>query len=193
MLQLASEENMSDKLFGNQSIIVNLDVDPFLFDRLKQVVQAGFSVAEINTSDENLLKKILQEFPSLRIGAGNIISTQQLENCYLAGAHFVSSPGFLPAIAQTAAIYSINYLPGVATISEAMQVMALGCHQARPYPATLSFCALLNKCLPMLRLFPAEIEWEEAEHYLNLPAVAAVSIVNPDSKHLNALSTAVLA
>jgi len=182
---------MTNELLGNQSIIVTLDVDPFLFDRLGKIAQAGFAVAEINTSDAVLLGKILQEFPSLRIGAGNVINTQQLESCYQAGAHFVSSPGFLPAIVQTAAVYSINYLPGIATISEAMQVMALGCHQARPYPSTLSFCALLNKCLPMLRLFPAEIEWDEAEHYLTLPAVAAISILNPESKQLTALSSTV--
>ncbi|MBA2651994.1 MAG: multidrug DMT transporter permease, partial [Tatlockia sp.] len=163
---------MSDKLFGNQLIIVTLDVDALLFERLEQIVQAGFSVVEINCSEQELLKKILNDFPALRVGAGNIISTQQLEQCFQAGVHFVSSPGFLPAIAQTAAIYSINYLPGIATMSEAMQVMALGCHQARPYPADLLFCASLNKCLPMLRLFPAEIEWNEAEHYLSLPAVA---------------------
>jgi len=190
---LFTGKKMTDKLFSNQSIIVTLDVDALLFERLKQISQAGFSVVEINTSDEILLKKLVHDFPALRIGAGNIINTQQLENCYQAGAHFVSSPGFLPAIAQTAAIYSINYLPGIATISEAMQVMALGCHQARPYPATLSFCALLNKCLPMLRLFPAEIEWDESEHYFSLPAVAAVSIINPTAKQLQALSAGVFA
>ena len=58
----------------------------------------------------------------------------------------------------------------------------------RPFPADLAFCTVLNKCLPDLRLFPAEIEWEEAEHFLNLPAVAAVSIHNPDKKQLTALS-----
>ncbi|WP_028389583.1 multidrug DMT transporter permease [Legionella fairfieldensis] len=184
---------MTDKLFGNQSIIVTLDVDALLFDRLRQITHAGFSVIEINCNEQGLLKKILQDFPALRVGAGNIINTQQLEDCYNAGVHFVSSPGFLPSIAQTASIYSINYLPGIATISEAMQVMALGYHQARPYPANLDFCASLNKCLPMLRLFPAEIEWDEAEHYLNLPAVAAVSILNPESEHLNALSAGVFA
>ncbi|MFA5959433.1 MAG: multidrug DMT transporter permease [Tatlockia sp.] len=184
---------MNDKLFVNQSIIVTLDVDALLFERLKQIAQAGFSVVEINCSEKGLLTKILQDFPALRVGAGNIITTQQLEDCYHAGAHFVSSPGFLPAIAQTAAIYSINYLPGIATLSEAMQVMALGYHQARPYPANLAFCASLNKCLPMLRLFPAEVEWDEAEHYLSLPAVAAVSILNPESKHLTALSAGVFA
>ncbi|KTD16406.1 keto-hydroxyglutarate aldolase [Legionella jordanis] len=192
-MRLAANDIMTDKLFDNQSIIISLDVDAFLFDRLKQIAKAGFAAVEINSSEQMILKKVLNDFPALRVGAGNIISTQQLEDCYQAGVHFASSPGFLPAIAQTAAIYSVNYLPGIATISEAMQVMALGYHQARPYPANLSFCASLNKCLPMLRLFPAEVEWEEAEHYLSLPAVAAVSILNPEGKHLEALPGGVFA
>ncbi|MCP0914498.1 MULTISPECIES: multidrug DMT transporter permease [Legionella] len=178
---------MMEKLIGSQSIIITLDVDALLFDKLKQIAQAGYSVVEINCVDPVYLSTVLKDFPMLRIGAGNIIDVQQLENCYQAGVHFVTSPGFLPAIAQTANIYSINYLPGVATLSEAMQAMALGCHYVRPYPADLTFCTLLNKCLPLLRLFPAEIEMEEAEHFLNLPAVAAVSILNPESKHLRAL------
>lgn len=184
---------MTDKLFNTQTIIVTLDVDALLFNRLQQVAQAGFSAVEVNTHDESLLKAILQQFSTLRIGAANIISTHQLEHCYQAGIHFASSPGFLPAIAQTAAIYSMCYLPGIATLSEAMQVMALGYSQARPYPSTLSFCTLLNRCLPMLRLFPADIEWDEAEHYLSLPSVDAVSILNPESTQLSALSTAIFA
>jgi 2-dehydro-3-deoxyphosphogluconate aldolase/(4S)-4-hydroxy-2-oxoglutarate aldolase len=178
---------MMDKLIGTQSIIITLDVDAFLFDKLQQIVNAGFSVVEINCVEEALLQKVLNSFPSLRIGAGNIVTTQQLEICYQAGVHFVTSPGFLPAIAQTAAIYSINYIPGIATISEAMQAISVGCQHARPFPASLSFCTLLNKYLPLLRLFPAEVEWDEVEHFLNLPAVAAVSIINPELKQLCAL------
>jgi len=184
---------MMDKLIGSQSIIITLDVDALLFDRLQQIAQTDFSVIEINCVEQALLSKVLHDFPTLRIGAGNIIDTHQLEICYQAGAHFVTSPGFNPAIAQTANIYSINYLPGVATISEAMQAMSMGCQHVRPYPANLSFCTLLNKCLPLLRLFPAEIELEEAEHFLNLPAVAAVSILNPENKQLRALSSGVMA
>ena len=185
---------MINELFiSNESTIVTIDIDTSLFERLKQIAQAGFKTVEINSTDISLLQKITKEFPELRIGAGNIISTQQLEDAYQAGVHFASSPGFLPAIAQTASIYSMNYLPGIATISEAMQIMALGYQQARPYPTTLSFCTLINKCLPTLRLFPAEIEWDEAEHYLSLPSVAAISILNPDKKQLNALAAGVLA
>ncbi|KTD11094.1 keto-hydroxyglutarate aldolase [Legionella gratiana] len=181
-----------DKLLGNQSVIISLDVDNFLFERLEQIRETGFSLVEINSTDQKLLEQAIKHVPSIRIGAGTIIDTQQLENCYQAGVHFATSPGYLPAIAQTANVYSMNYLPGVATISEAMAAMSLGYMHVRPFPADLTFCTLLNKCLPNLRLFPAEIEWEEAEHFLNLPAVAAVSIHNPDAKQLNALTTSIL-
>lgn len=184
---------MSDKLFSNQSIIFILDVDALLFNRLQQIVDNDYAIVEINSHDPGLLSTIVKQFPSLRVGAGNVTMVDQLEKCYETGVHFVSSPGFLPAIAQTAAVYAINYLPGVATPSEAMQVMSYGYHQARPYPASLSFCTLLNKSLPTLRLFPAEIELEEAEHYLSLPSVSAISILNPEEKHLQMLANSVFA
>lgn len=182
-----------DNLLSNQSIIVSLDVDNLLFDRLQQIIEVGFSLVEINSTEEQLLSKIIKQFPNIKIGAGGIITTQQLEQCYQAGVHFASSPGFVPAIAQTASIYSMNYLPGVATISEAMAAMSIGYNQVRPFPANLAFCTLLNKCLPELNLYPAEIEWDEAEHFLNLPAVSAVSIHNPDKKQLTALSSGIIA
>lgn len=182
-----------DKLLSNQSVIVSLDVDKLLFDRLQQIIEAGFSLIEINSTEEKLLSQIIKQFPDSTIGAGGIINTDQLEQCYQAGVHFASSPGFVPAIAQTASVYSMNYLPGVATVSEAMAAMAIGYKQVRPFPASLAFCTLLNKCLPDLNLFPAEIEWDEAEHFLNLPAVTAVSIHNPNKKQLIALSSGIIA
>ncbi|BCA95902.1 2-dehydro-3-deoxyphosphooctonate aldolase [Legionella antarctica] len=181
-----------DKFLGNQSVIVSLDVDNFLFQRLEQIIDAGFNLIEINSTEQDLLSQIIKQYPNIKTGAGGIIDTQQLEICYQAGVHFASSPGLLPAIAQTANVYSMNYLPGVATISEAMTAMSLGYQHVRPFPATLDFCTLLNNALPSLNLFPAEIEWEDAEHFMNLPAVAAVTIHNPDQKQLNALSSAVL-
>lgn len=182
----------NETFLANESIIITIDVDKLLFERLNQISQLGFKTVEINSADTAVLQKIIKEFSQLYIGSGNIINTKQLEDAYQAGVHFATSPGFLPAIAQTASIYSMNYLPGIATISEAMQIMALGYQQARPYPSNLSFCTLINKCLPTLRLFPAEVEWDETEHYLSLPAVSAISILNPDKKQLNALSAGVV-
>jgi 2-dehydro-3-deoxyphosphogluconate aldolase/(4S)-4-hydroxy-2-oxoglutarate aldolase len=180
-----------EKLLNNQPVIISLDVDNLLFDRLQQVAQAGFNIVEINSRDKDLLSKAISRCPELKIGASGIISTEQLEQCYSAGVHFASSPGFLPAIAQTALIYSISYLPGVATISEAMAAMHLGYHHVRPYPARLDFCTILNRTLPNMSLFPAEVEMEEAEHFLNLPSVTAVSIHSPNKKQLGILATGV--
>ncbi|KTD22412.1 bifunctional 4-hydroxy-2-oxoglutarate aldolase/2-dehydro-3-deoxy-phosphogluconate aldolase [Legionella londiniensis] len=185
-----SEQQAMETLIDNQPYIITLDVDEFLFERLQKISQAGFAVAEINSVDEHVLGNVLKKFPQLKIGAGNIIDIQQLETCYQANVHFITSPGFLPALAQTANIYSIKYLPGIATISEAMQAMSFGCYHVRPYPASLAFCSALNKCLPKLRLYPAEIEWEEAEHFFNLPSVAAVSLLNPEYTQLTSLETA---
>ena len=175
---------MLDRLFENHSIIVTLDVDSLICDRLRQVVQAGLKIVEINSSDRTLLEKLIDMFPQVILGAGNIVTLAELENCQKAGVHFITSPGFVPEIAKTALVYALNYLPGIATLSEAMQMMNLGYTQARPYPATLSYCSLLNKCLPHLHLYPADIEYDEAEHYLSIPTVKAVSILNPEKKQL---------
>lgn len=180
---------INNQLFDHQSIIISLDVDNTLVERLKIISLSGFKFIEINSQDASLLHSLLNQFPDLKIGVGNIISVQQLEECGQAGFHFTSSPGFLPAIAQTAAVYSLNYFPGIATLSEAMQVMALGYLQAKPYPASLAFCALLNKNFPTLRLFPSEIEADEIEHYFTLPAVTAVSVLNPVKKQISNLAS----
>lgn len=184
---------LNDKLFTSHSIIISLDADSYLFEKLNQINCNEFPVVEINTYEPEILKKVIRDYPSLRVGAGNIINPQQLEASYEAGIHFASSPGFLPAIAQTASIYSINYIPGITTLSEAMQVLALGYYQAKPYPADLTFCNLLNKHLPRLRLFPADIEVNKVESYLNLPSVAAITLNNPEINQLETLSAGIFA
>jgi len=182
-----------DNITADQSIIISLDVDTFMFDKLQQIVEAGFSLVEINSVDQLFLKNAITTFPMLRIGASNIINTQQLDSCNEAKVHFITSPGYLPSIVQTACIYTINYLPGIATLSEALQAHEQGCKQVRPFPANLQFCTLLNKYLPDLKLFPAEIEIDEVEHYLSLPSVSAVSILNPEIKQLQTLRSSVFA
>lgn len=183
---------MLESLLGNQTMIISLDVDNTIFDRLNLIATAGFSLIEINYTDCKILKDIVNAYPTLTIGAGNITTLQQLENCYKLGLAFATSPGFLPALAQTASIYSMNYFPGIATLSEAMQIMSLGYTAARPLPASLSFCTLLNKYLPTLSLVPADLEFDEVEHFLNLPAVAAVTLHNPEQKILQMLSSGML-
>lgn len=172
-------------LLKTQSIIITLDVGTSLFAQLKQIQDAGFSVVELNNAEPAILIDALATYPSLRLGVSNILNTDQLEAAQKAGAHFGSSPGFMPNLIQTANIYNFHYLPGIATPSEAMQAAALGCQHVRPLPATLEFCTLLNKYLPNLRLFPADVVWNDAKKFLDLDAVSAVSVLNPELEHMN--------
>lgn len=167
-------------IITTQSLIITLDVDASLFTQLKKIQDAGFSVVELNNAEPAILIDALATYPNLRVGVSNLMNTDQLQKAQKAGAHFGSSPGFMPSLVQTANIYGFHYLPGVATPSEAMQATALGCQHVRPLPATQSLCMLLNKYLPNLRLFPADVTQEEAEKLLKLDSVSAVSLLNPD-------------
>ncbi|MCH9756609.1 MAG: bifunctional 4-hydroxy-2-oxoglutarate aldolase/2-dehydro-3-deoxy-phosphogluconate aldolase [Gammaproteobacteria bacterium] len=163
-----------------------------LFDKLRHIEKAGLSVVELNHIEPDILTQALNTYPSLRLGVGNILNTEQLEKAHEAGAHFASSLGFMPALVQTATVYGFHYLPGVATFSEAMQAATLGCQHVKPFPATLSFCTHLNKYLPGLRLFPTDVTEEEATALLQLPAVAAASLINPNLDMLKTLEPSVL-
>ncbi|MDF1646287.1 MAG: multidrug DMT transporter permease [Legionellaceae bacterium] len=177
--------------FGIESLIITLDADNALFDKLNQIKQSGLSVVEINNIEPNILTDALDTYPTLRIGVGNILNAEELEKAHQAGAHFTSSLGLIPDLVQTASVYGFHYLPGVATFSEAMFAASLGCQHVRPFPATHEFCTYLNKYLPTLRLFPAEVTEKEAMDLLELPSVSAASLINPNLEHLKTLETSV--
>jgi|GEM_PF-1189584 len=175
-------------LIETQSIIITLDVSASLLTQLKHIQNAGFFVVELNNATPDILTDALTAYPNLCLGVGNIQNIDQLTVAQKAGALFGSSPGFIASLIQTAHIYDFYYLPGVATPSEAMQAAAIGCHHVRPFPATFSFCTFLNKYFPNLRLFPANLLQEEAETFLTLPSVSAVSVLNPDIQCLKKIS-----
>lgn len=175
-----------EHVIDSTSLILTLDLDDLLFKTLDTISKTAFTVVEINQAPPDLIKEVIKNYPKLRVGVGNIINIDALEAAEQSGAHFASSLGFLPALVQTANLYQFNYLPGIATFSEAMMLTSIGCKQARPIPANKVFCAYLNKYMPTLRLFPAEVSsLADAEALLELPSVAAVSIVSPDIKALH--------
>lgn len=170
-------------------MIITLDVDDALFHKLNQIQQLNFSVVEINQVDANILQDALNHFPRLRIGVGNILNADQLEKARQVGAHFASSLGFTPNLIQTAQVYDFHYLPGVSTFSEAMQAVSLGAQYLKPFPADPIFCQNLSKYLPMARLFPAQALPQEISLLFDLPAVAAVSLLNPDLEILQTIES----
>lgn len=183
---------MKDNSINSNSIIISLDVDALLFNKLEELVKYNFTMIEINSSEPTLLKKAIQDFPRVQIGAGNVINSQQLQDCCNAGVNFVTSPGFLAPLAQTAEMYSVKYIPGIATISEGMQALAFDKHSVKVFPANIELCKYISKTLPLLSLFPAGVSLHQAKEYMQIPGVAAVTIENPDLQELRNLSSDII-
>jgi 2-dehydro-3-deoxyphosphogluconate aldolase/(4S)-4-hydroxy-2-oxoglutarate aldolase len=179
---------MFHELFGKQPLIVSLDMDNEIEQKISKLIHAGLNSFELLSYSSNFIAHLRNLYPHIKIGIGNILNLEDLEQAYSLQVDFMSTPGFLPSILKTAAVYQMPLLPGVSSISDAMQTIDLGFLNCRPCPGDLQLCNLLNQYIPKLKLYPVNIEWEMIDQFLDLPSVAAVGISNPD--HLQIIQIA---
>ncbi|WP_200953309.1 bifunctional 4-hydroxy-2-oxoglutarate aldolase/2-dehydro-3-deoxy-phosphogluconate aldolase [Agromyces sp. Root81] len=69
------------------------------------------------------------------VGAGTVLSVEQLERVVAMGATFTVAPGFDADVAQRAAELGVAHLPGVATSSEIGWALRSGCSWVKAFPA----------------------------------------------------------
>lgn len=172
---------MLQDLLGKQPLIVSLDMDDELQQKINQLVDAGVTTIELFSYNANTIAHLRKLYPQIKLGIGQVLTVDELEYAHSLKVDFISTPGLLPSILKTAKVYNIPLLPGVSSISDAMQILELGYYACRPCPGDLSLCNLLNQYIPQMKLYPMDIEWELIEQFLDLPSVAAVGISNPDS------------
>lgn len=71
-----------------------------------------------------------------RVGAGTIRTIEQLEACADAGAAFVVSPHFDPALVERSVQLGIPVVPGTLTPSEMVRAMSLGAAAVKLFPVS---------------------------------------------------------
>jgi 2-dehydro-3-deoxyphosphogluconate aldolase / (4S)-4-hydroxy-2-oxoglutarate aldolase len=125
------------------------------------------------------IEAIAWAVPAAVVGAGTIVSADQIDEAVAAGARFLVSPGASPALARAAADSPVPFLPGCATVSEAMALRDLGFRALKLFPAEAvggaKLIASLAAPLPDLRFCPTGgIDLAKAPDYLRLPNVACV-------------------
>lgn len=69
------------------------------------------------------------------VGAGTVVTLDQLRDVHAAGASFTVAPGFDAAVAAEAGKTGIPHLPGVATSTEIGLALAAGCGWLKAFPA----------------------------------------------------------
>jgi 2-dehydro-3-deoxyphosphogluconate aldolase/(4S)-4-hydroxy-2-oxoglutarate aldolase len=145
------------------------------------LVEGGLPVLEITLRTPAALDCIraLATLKGAMIGAGTVMSPDQLYAARSAGAAFIVSPGCTPRLADAALKAEIPFLPGVASASEAMVLAEQGLTHMKFFPAEAlggtKHLAALASPLPHLRFCPTGgITQENAPQWLALPNVVCV-------------------
>ena len=75
------------------------------------------------------------EVPEAVVGAGTLLTVEQLKAAKAAGAAFGVAPGFDPAVVAEAKAQDLPFCPGIATASELSQALTAGCKMVKFFPA----------------------------------------------------------
>jgi 2-dehydro-3-deoxyphosphogluconate aldolase/(4S)-4-hydroxy-2-oxoglutarate aldolase len=85
-----------------------------------------------------VIRAIAKAVPDAVLGVGTVMDRAQAAAALEAGARFLVSPGVTPALAEVAANCSVPFLPGIATVSEAMRLREMGFMTLKFFPAESS-------------------------------------------------------
>ena len=144
--------------------------------------RGGLKVLEVTLRTEYGLQAIAdigQALPDAVVGAGTVITPDDVKTARQAGARFLVSPGCTPRLLASAQAEDIALLPGVNTPSEAMLLLEQGLRHLKFFPAEAAGGVAMLKSiagpLSQLRFCPTGgINPQNAASYLDLPNVTCV-------------------
>ncbi|EDY42643.1 bifunctional 4-hydroxy-2-oxoglutarate aldolase/2-dehydro-3-deoxy-phosphogluconate aldolase [Streptomyces sp. SPB074] len=122
---------------------------------------------------------IAAEVPDAVVGAGTVISAANVDAAVRAGARFLVSPGWTPALLAAMKSSGVPFLPGVSTTSEVVALLEAGVSEMKFFPAQAAggapYLKSLASPLPQARFCPTGgVSPQNAPGYLALPNVGCV-------------------
>lgn len=161
--------------------VVLLDSANSADDLARALLAGGLGVAEVTLRTTAAVEAIarLSTHPDLLVGAGTVLTSDQVDAVADAGARFIVSPGLSQTVITRARERGLTVMPGVATPSEIMTALDLGIDVVKFFPASVygGISALEAFASPFrsMRFVPTGgITPENMTDYLRLPNVAAV-------------------
>lgn len=104
----------------------------------KALCDGGLPCAEVTfrtEAAEESIRVMAEAFPEMLIGAGTVLTIEQVDRAVAAGAKFIVSPGFDPEIVDYCLAKDIPVLPGCITPSEVAQAVKRGLEVVKFFPA----------------------------------------------------------
>lgn len=104
----------------------------------RALVAGGLPVAEVTfrtAAAAESIRRIAAEVPDMLLGAGTVLTEKQLEAAVQAGARFIVTPGFNPAVVAAAKAASLPIVPGINNPTGVEQAMSHGLSVVKFFPA----------------------------------------------------------
>ena len=104
------------------------------------LVGAGWQLIEVPLNSPQPLRSIevlAAAHPNVLVGAGTVLTAQQVGEVHAAGGRLVVSPNFDAGVVAAALESGMVCLPGVATASEAFAALAAGASALKLFPAEM--------------------------------------------------------
>ncbi|MCI5158625.1 MAG: keto-hydroxyglutarate-aldolase/keto-deoxy-phosphogluconate aldolase [Candidatus Electrothrix sp. AUS1_2] len=148
----------------------------------RALLTGGIRVLEITLRSDAALeaiRRIRSEIPEALVGAGTVLSGQDVQAVAEAGGRFAISPGLTPNLLTGADQYPIPLIPGVATASELMTALDAGLTELKFFPAQAAGGVEMLRSFagpfPQVRFCPTGgITPENYKEYLALNNVSCV-------------------
>ena len=102
------------------------------------LVNGGLPCAEVTfrtDAAEESIRLISKNFPDMFVGAGTVLTVEQADRAFNAGAKFIVSPGFNPKVVEHCLKKGYPVCPGIMTPTELEMALGFGLDVVKFFPA----------------------------------------------------------
>ncbi len=104
----------------------------------KALIDGGLPAAEITFRTKcaaEAIKNITEAYPEMLVGAGTVLTTEQVDAAIAAGSKFIVSPGLNPKVTAYCLSKGVPMLPGCSNPSDIEAALELGLSTVKFFPA----------------------------------------------------------
>ncbi len=148
------------------------------------LLDGGLDALEVTFRTEaapEAIRRIKAAFPKVHLGAGTLLTGEQVVKALGAGATFGLAPGLNPEIVRFAHERGMGFIPGVMTPTDVEIALSLGCMVQKFFPADVAGGVKMLKTLSGpyghtgVKFIPlGGVSASTMRDYLDAPGVAAV-------------------
>lgn len=127
----------------------------------ESLVRGGLPCAEVTfrtDAAEESIRAIAKNFPQMLVGAGTVLTTEQVDRALDAGAKFIVSPGLNPKVVEHCMKKGVPITPGIMTPTELEVALGFGLDVVKFFPAEnaggLKMIKAMSAPYTMMRFMP---------------------------------------